>query len=201
MQQQNIQQQIVALVQAAAQGDQKATQQIQQIIKAAQNGDQQAMQIAQMIQQVIESMKKQTPAAKYGAKLNYIKQIKGACPDGEELVYFKQGGRMCKVCQQKMSMSSGGQTPKTQKNQNAVQRFKTQKAKMPTKYDPKKHDRLSILNSQGKATKDQKDSLRTYEKLYRNLPAQVRINTYGDMEEYDKTVRTNACGAKIKKKK
>lgn len=39
----DIQQQVVQLVQAAAQGDQQANQQIEQIMQAAQQGDQQAM--------------------------------------------------------------------------------------------------------------------------------------------------------------
>jgi hypothetical protein len=49
-QQQDMQQQVVALVQAAMQGDQEAKQTVTQIIKAAESGDQQAMQMAQMIQ-------------------------------------------------------------------------------------------------------------------------------------------------------
>ena len=39
--------------------------------------------------------------AKLGAKLNYIKKLKGDCPEGEEVVYFKKGGRVCKACQGK----------------------------------------------------------------------------------------------------
>ena len=34
--------------------------------------------------------------ARLGAKLEYYKKLKGVCPEGEELVYFKQGGRICK---------------------------------------------------------------------------------------------------------
>lgn len=39
--------------------------------------------------------------ARLGAKLNYIKRLKEDCPEGQELVYFKKGGRFCKVCQEK----------------------------------------------------------------------------------------------------
>ena len=46
-QQQDVKAQVTALVQAAMQGDQKATQQVNQIMEAAKAGDQQAMQIAQ----------------------------------------------------------------------------------------------------------------------------------------------------------
>ena len=37
--------------------------------------------------------------AKFGAKLEYIKKLKGICPEGYELKFFKQGGSVCKVCE------------------------------------------------------------------------------------------------------
>lgn len=40
----------------------------------------------------------QVQAAKFGAKLNYIKQLRGQCPDGYEMKYFKSGGSMTKKC-------------------------------------------------------------------------------------------------------
>lgn len=46
-------------------------------------------------------MKGQTPSAKLGSKLNYIKSLKGDCPDDEEVVYFKKGGMICKACEKK----------------------------------------------------------------------------------------------------
>ena len=94
---QDIQAQVKQLVQAVAAGDQQAAEQVKQIMQAAEQGDQQALQIAQMIQAEIEAIK----SAKRGAKLNYIKSLKGNCPDGEEVVYFKKGGEICKVCQKK----------------------------------------------------------------------------------------------------
>ncbi len=53
----SIQEQVVALVQAAVQGDQQAAAQIQKILQAAKSGDKQALQIAQMIQSVMQKMK------------------------------------------------------------------------------------------------------------------------------------------------
>lgn len=115
MDEQQLQQQIVQLVQAAMQGDQQATQQIQQIMQAAQQGDQQAVQIAQMIQQVAQQMQQQqVRAAKFGAKLNYIKQLKGQCPEGYRMEYYKKGGQLCKRCMK--AHQDGGeveQTPNT----------------------------------------------------------------------------------------
>ena len=121
MDEQQLQQQIVQLVQAAMQGDEQATQQIQQIMQAAQQGDQQATQLAQMIQYVAQQMQQQqVQAAKFGAKLNYIKQLRGVCPDGYEMQYFKRGGRFCKQCVAKQKkMEQGGIAPS-----NPVDAFK-----------------------------------------------------------------------------
>ena len=72
----DMQQQIVALVQAAMAGDEQATQTIQQIMSAAEQGDPQSQQMAQMIEQVAQQMQGQAPAARYGAKLGYIRSLK-----------------------------------------------------------------------------------------------------------------------------
>ena len=86
--QQDIQQQVVALVQAVMQGDQKATQTVNQIMEAAKAGDKQAMQIAQMIQKVAQKMQGQATAAKWGTKLSYIRSLK-----------YAHGGKTCPTCQ------------------------------------------------------------------------------------------------------
>ena len=46
--------------------------------------------------------------ARLGAKLNYLRAIKGSCPEGQELVYFREGGIVCKKCIQKNSYGSKG---------------------------------------------------------------------------------------------
>ena len=103
------QQQIIQLVQAAMGGDQQATAQIQQIMQAAQQGDQQAAQLAEVIMQVMNQMQGGGPqVARNGAKLNYIKRLKGECPEGYEMAYFKAGGRVCKKCQKKVEKACGG---------------------------------------------------------------------------------------------
>lgn len=190
----NLEQQIIQLVQAASQGDQKATQQIEQIMQAAEQGNEQAIQIAQLIQQVIQAMQKQKVKAMYGAKLNYLKQLKGECPEGYEVTYFKEGGMFkkgCKVCEAKKAMmQKGGTTPK-----NAVEKFKQRsKAKMPTTYNGKKHERLADINSRGKATPAQKDSLEAYQNLYKNTAKDTKIKRYNDQ------IEQNACGSKLKKR-
>ena len=114
---QDIQSQVKQLVQAVAAGDQQAAEQVKQIMQAAEQGDQQALQIAQMIQAEIESMK---TSAKLGAKLNYIKQLKGDCLEGEELVYFKKGGMICSKCEKKHEQVVAAKGKKL----NAVDEFK-----------------------------------------------------------------------------
>ena len=95
--QQDIKSQVTALVQAAMQGDQKATQQVNQIMKAAKSGDQQAVQIAQIIEQVVKELQGQATAAKWGAKLGYIKNLK-----------YAKGGKTCPACEKKVEMKACG---------------------------------------------------------------------------------------------
>ena len=84
---QDVQKQVVALVQAAMQGDEKANQTVTQIMEAAKAGDPQATQLAQLIQQVVQQMKGQATAAKWGSKLNYIRSLK-----------YAKGGKACPEC-------------------------------------------------------------------------------------------------------
>lgn len=121
--QQDIQQQVKQLVKAAVvQKNPEAVKQIKQIIEAAQQGDEQAIQIATLIQQEMESVQK----AEQGAKINYLKKLKGQCPEGEELVYFKKGGMLSCGCQKKQN---GGEVkkPKENKKSNPIEEFKKSK--------------------------------------------------------------------------
>lgn len=96
-QQPNIKDQVIALVQAAMQGDQKATQQVNQIMEAAKAGDQQAIQIAQIMEQVVKELQGQATSAKWGSKLNYIKSLK-----------YARGGKTCPACEKKVEMKACG---------------------------------------------------------------------------------------------
>jgi len=93
----------MALIQAAQSGDQKAIQAIQQIKQQADQGDQQAAALMEAMTAIAQQMQQsaqptQPVTARLGAKLNYIRTIKGECPEGQKLVYFKEGGRVCKKC-------------------------------------------------------------------------------------------------------
>ena len=107
--QQGIEQQAIALVQAAMQGDQQANQTIQKIMQAAQQGDQQAAQVAQLLKNIVQQMQG-SRKARLGAKLNYFKQT-CECPEGQEVVYFKKGGELCKVCTGKKMQDGGKSDP------------------------------------------------------------------------------------------
>lgn len=121
--QQGIEQQAMALVQAAMQGDKQANQTIQKIMQAAQQGDQQAAQVAQLLKNIVQQMKG-SRKARLGAKLDYIKQSIGECPEGQEVAYFKKGGDICKVCAGKKMQDGGKSDPiknfKKKKEQDAV---------------------------------------------------------------------------------
>lgn len=123
--QQGIEQQVVALVQAAMQGDTQANQTIQKIMQAAQQGDQQAAQVAKLLQAIVQQMKG-SRKARLGAKLDYIKQSIGECPEGQEVVYFKKGGEICKICAGKKMQDGGKSDPiknfKKKKEQNELKK-------------------------------------------------------------------------------
>lgn len=75
-----------------AQNEQQLEQVVQQL---GEDGLKQAY--AQFMQ---EMQQQQVQAAKFGAKLNYIRKLNGQCPEGMEMYYYKQGGRLCRKCMQ-----------------------------------------------------------------------------------------------------
>lgn len=101
---------------AAAQGMQIQTEQDLQAY-AQQLGEE---GLKAKYQEFMQKMQGGVKAA-LGAKLNYIHKLKGNCPEGEELVYMKQGGRVCPVCQKKAEKAKSGD--KLQKK-NAIADFK-----------------------------------------------------------------------------
>lgn len=62
------------------------------------------------LQQLVQQQQQQTQAMRHGAKLNYIKQISGICPEGTQLTYFKAGGRICSKCEAMAKKKQGGGT-------------------------------------------------------------------------------------------
>lgn len=62
--------------------------------------------VAEFVQELQQASQGGTPMAAKGAKLNYVKELKGICPEG----YLKTGGR-CKPCEAKMKAKGGDMDP------------------------------------------------------------------------------------------
>lgn len=98
---------------------QKTGAKTQQELEAAiqQLGEEGLKQAYAEFMQLIQQQ--QVQAAKFGAKINYIKKLRGQCPDGYELQYYKSGGQLCKKCIKKQVMQEGGDLP-----QDPIDQFK-----------------------------------------------------------------------------
>lgn len=96
--------------------------------------------------QVLQQQQGEPQMAKDGTKLNYLKQLRGQCPEGTELKYFKEGGTICSKC---VKAQNGIKTKKPQKqyfkketvNFNDTVHTADGKAKSLTDYYGKRIDR------------------------------------------------------------
>ena len=85
----------------------KDQQQLEQVIQQlGEDGLKQAY--SQFLQ---EMQQQQVQAAKFGAKLNYIRHLNDQCPDGTEMTYFKVGGKLCKKCMQRQQKEQEAEEP------------------------------------------------------------------------------------------
>ena len=114
--------QIAQIAAGSLQGDENSKQQLIQVLSnkevapkllqivdaGVKNQDKRAMIIAQAIKALQQGI---TRKARLGAKLDYIKQSIGECPEGQEVVYFKKGGEICKVCAGKKMQDGGKSDP------------------------------------------------------------------------------------------
>lgn len=112
--------QIAQIATESLQGDENSKQQLIQVLSnkeiapkllqivdaGVKNQDKRAVIIAQAIKALQQGS---TRKARLGAKLDYIKQSIGECPEGQEVVYFKKGGEICKICAGK-NMQDGGKS-------------------------------------------------------------------------------------------
>lgn len=86
-----------------------------QLKQAMQQMGEQGLQ--QAYQQFMQEMQQQqVQAAKFGAKLNYIRSLNGQCPEGTDVQYYKNGGHICKRCVAKQKTDG--------KVQDSVEQFK-----------------------------------------------------------------------------
>lgn len=114
--------QIAQIAAGSLQGDKNSKQQLIQVLSnkeiapkllqivnaGVKNQDKRAIIIAQAIKSLQQG---NTRKARLGAKLDYIKQSIGECPEGQEVVYFKKGGEICKVCAGKKMQNGGKSDP------------------------------------------------------------------------------------------
>ena len=114
--------QIAQIAAGSLYGDENSKQQLIQVLSnkeiapkllqivdvGVKNQDKRAMIIAQAIKALQQGS---TRKARLGAKLDYIKQSIGECPEGQEVVYFKKGGEICKVCAGKKMQNGGKSDP------------------------------------------------------------------------------------------
>ena len=85
---------------------------VPELLKAVNAGIEKQDKRAMIIDQAIKALQQGiTRKARLGAKLDYIKQSIGECPEGQEVVYFKKGGEICKMCAGKKMQDGGKSDP------------------------------------------------------------------------------------------
>lgn len=131
--------------------------------------------------------------AKYGAKLTQVRKLKGLCANDEELVYLKQGGRVCPVCQKKMKkVQDGGQVKK-----NAIEEFKNSR-KQHVNPDDTVHVKpgvpRSLVNSDGSVV-DKRFPAYSAEEYQRDLKTKD-----GRKRVLKQDIIASKCGGKTKKR-
>lgn len=73
----------------------------------------------QLVNQIVNKQQKTTKAMN-GTKLNYIKELKGICPEGYEIEYFSTGGHLCQRCSKKIDEAKCGKKMKKHKDGNEI---------------------------------------------------------------------------------
>lgn len=179
-------------------------------------------QFMQLLQQ------QQVASRKFGGMLNYIEKLRGICPEGYEMQFFKQGGQICKKCVQKARMQNGGDFPED----NPIEAFKKKhqlKAQMDKMAQPGKYDKFipskpkNVIEGSvrsGKSNFDPNnttlpsrnaDGMQTPNRLQRSgrgsnnilIPKkpikQDKCGTKVEMDKCGKKMKKKACGGQVKK--
>ena len=167
----------------------------QEVAGMKQSNPKQYQQLVQMGQQA-QQQQAGAKVAALGSKLNYIRKIKGLCPEGEELVYMKEGGRVCPVCQKKAEKAQGGKKLE-EKKKNAISDFKEKrKAVNPNDTVHVGGKPKSLTNSDGSRVDKRFPA-------YTNEDYKKDKNTKDGQKRRMKAdlVSSEKCGGKAKKKK
>lgn len=145
-------------------------QQLEQVIQ--QMGEQGVQQAYAEFMQAMQQQ--QVQAAKFGAKLNYIKSLNGQCPEGMELHYYKQGGRLCRKCMQAKQNGGELETPS-----NPIDAFKCGR-KIKKDQQGKK---LPQIKSKDQATRDSIAANRYNDQdVQINKPGSYKKNAKGQVQ-------------------
>lgn len=153
-----------------AQNEQQLEQVVQQL---GEDGLKQAY--AQFMQ---EMQQQQVQAAKFGAKLNYIKKLNGQCPEGMEMHYYKQGGRLCRKCMQ--AKQNGGEM---EAPSNPIDAFKCGRKIKKDQHGKKLPQIKSNKNGQDQATKDSIAANRYNDQdVQINRPGSYKKNAKGQVQ-------------------
>ncbi len=133
----------------------------------------------------------QTQYAKLGAKLEYMRSLRGICPEGYELSYYKVGGKVCKKCMKKQE--KGGELP-----DDPVEQFKC--GRKTKKRPSKKYEGGEVeYNKKGGEIKDDKPLNSTYDPKSFNKMTLAACGA--KLKEACKGIKLDKCGGKTKKKK
>ena len=153
-----------------AQNEQQLEQVVQQL---GEDGLKQAY--AQFMQ---EMQQQQVQAAKFGAKLNYIKKLNGQCPEGMEMHYYKQGGRLCRKCMQAKQNGEETESPS-----NPIDAFKCGRKIKKDQHGKKLPQINSNKNGQDQATKDSIAANRYNDQdVQINRPGSYKKNAKGQVQ-------------------
>lgn len=148
-------------------------------------GNEQALEqaLTQFLQEIQGTQK-----ARLGAKLNYLRSIKGNCPEGQELVYFREGGVVCKKCIQKNACGSKGMA--------AVKAFKD---KCGSKMKKKSCKEFGGEIQSDKCGSKMKKSKKEFggEILFDKCGSKMKKKS---CKEFGGNIESDKCGSKMKKK-
>lgn len=132
-------------------------------------------QFQEYLQQLAEQ---QTQVARLGAKLNYINQIKGKCPEGTQRYYFKAGGRICSACRGiKMGeegMEMANNKPKKKAISPVVSNIRNQQNSTYTKQDDKRFSQLASKKGAGTLTPQEAKEYQQLMDKFKRQPKKVQ---------------------------
>lgn len=146
-------------------------------------------QFQEYLQQLADQ---QTQVAKFGAKLNYIKSIKGECPEGTQRYYFKAGGRICSACRGIKMGEEGMEVsnkPKKKAISPVVTNIRNQQVPTYTKQDDKRLSQLATKKSNNTLTPQEAKEYQQLMDKFKKQPK--RIQQQFEVEEGKQGAKIN----------